>query len=514
MKKLLLLFVGVLPMLNLNAQDITDAVRYSQENIQGTARFRALSGAFGALGGDMSAVSLNPAGSAIFNNTHASASLSSLNINNNVDYFNGTTTASNSEFDLHQGGAAFVMEETDNSPWRKLVLSIAYDKTANFNTDWIARATNSNQLTSIGSYFLANANGLPLGNITALENETDSQAYANIGSQFGTQYQDAFLGYASYILEPVDNSDNNNIAYTSNVGAAPNSQQYAYDETGYNGKMSFNIATQFQDNLYLGLNLNSHFINYKRTSQLLENNNATGAVINEVYFKNSLSTLGSGFSFQLGGIFKVNKSFRLGLTYNSPTWYSIEEETAQGIETFSRDGISANSTNTNETFRVNPDVVNVFPEYRLQTPSKLTGSAALVFGKQGLISFDYSRKDYSKTKFKPKDDPSFTAQNDLIAQNLKVANEFRVGAEYKYERFSFRGGYRFEDSPYKNDKFYGDLKGYSLGLGYNFGNTKLDLAYDTAERDFNHQLYTVGLTDTAGINRTNDNITLTLSFNL
>ena len=33
------------------AQDISDILKYSQNDIQGTARFRALSGAFGALGG-------------------------------------------------------------------------------------------------------------------------------------------------------------------------------------------------------------------------------------------------------------------------------------------------------------------------------------------------------------------------------------------------------------------------------------------------------------------------------
>ena len=69
MKKLLILFIGVFSMPMLNAQDISDALRYSTGDVQGTARFRAMSGAFGALGGDMSAFSINPAGSAIFNNT-------------------------------------------------------------------------------------------------------------------------------------------------------------------------------------------------------------------------------------------------------------------------------------------------------------------------------------------------------------------------------------------------------------------------------------------------------------
>ncbi len=510
MKKFFLLFIGVISMFNLNAQDITDALRYSQDNIQGTARFRALSGAFGALGGDMSAVSLNPAGSAIFNTSHASVSLSNLNVNNDVSYFNGFTNSSNSEIDFHQAGAAFVFNSRNDSPWRKIVLSIAYDKTANHDTDWVARGTNQNN--SIGNYFTNIANGIPLGEFLAFDGESDSEAYADIGSTFGSNHQQAFLGFYSFILEPEDINNDNNTVYSSNVGNGPYQQEYAYAETGYNGKVSFNFSTQYQENIYLGVNLNTHFINYEKSTQLFESNNDTGAVINEVLFNNTLSTLGTGFSFQLGGIAKLNQNLRVGFTYDSPTWYTITDETTQAIETFSIDGITGNSDN--EVFSVIPQIINIFPEYRLQTPSKITGSAALIFGSQGLISFDYSRKDFSKTKFKPTSDPNLAFQNNLISESLKVANTYRLGGEYKFENFSFRGGYRFEESPYLNEDFYGNLTGYSFGLGYNFGNTKLDLTYDTSEREFNHQLFNTGLIDSANINRKMDNITLSLSFSI
>ncbi len=509
MKKLFALFIGVLPMLNLNAQDITDALRYAQSDIQGTARFRALSGAFGALGGDMSAVGLNPAGSAIFNNNHVSFSISNLNVNNDLTYFNNTTSASNSDFDFHQAGAAFVFTSANNSPWKKIVLSVAYDKTNNFDTDWTSRGTNNQR--SIDSYFLQNAQGLRLADISAINGESLIDAYINIGQDLGTQNQQAFLGFESFILEPDDINDDNNTNYTSNVGQGPYDQEYVYAETGYNGKVSFNIATQYQDRIYLGLNLNSHFINYDRLTRLSETNDDVGSVINDIFFENTLSTTGAGFSFQLGSIIKVNQHLRLGLTYDSPTWYTIRDETTQYLETFSIDGITGTP---NETFIVDPRVVNIFPDYRLQTPAKLTGSAAIIFGKQGLLSFDYSRKDFSKTKFKPSSDAVFAQQNALISDFLKVANTYRIGGEYKYNQFSFRGGYRLEESPYEDDDFYGDLTGYSFGIGYNFGNTKLDLTYDASERDFNQQLFNVGLTDSTAINRTNDNITLSLSFNL
>jgi hypothetical protein len=64
MKTLLISFFGLISFGCIHAQDLTDALRYSSGETQGTARFKALSGAFGALGGDLSGVSLNPAGAA------------------------------------------------------------------------------------------------------------------------------------------------------------------------------------------------------------------------------------------------------------------------------------------------------------------------------------------------------------------------------------------------------------------------------------------------------------------
>jgi hypothetical protein len=258
MKKLTILVIGVLSMSNMMAQDIADALRYSQDEIQGSARFRALSGAFGALGGDMSAVGINPAGSAVFTRSHASFSLSSVSVDNDVSYFNGRSASSDSKIDINQAGVAFVFQNNnDASSWKKFVLSVAYEKTANHDDQWFASGTNTN---SIDSYFLDYADGLRLDEISAFQGETLSDAYADIGSFYGFGNQQAFLGYESFILEPVNDTDNNT-AYTSNIASGTFNQQYDYVATGYNGKFSFNAATQYEDKLYLGLNLNTHFIN-------------------------------------------------------------------------------------------------------------------------------------------------------------------------------------------------------------------------------------------------------------
>ncbi|WP_299254625.1 OmpP1/FadL family transporter [uncultured Lacinutrix sp.] len=498
MKKGIFLFIGVMSMFTINAQNINDALRYSNGEVIGSARYRALSGAFGALGGDLSAVSVNPAGSAVYTNSFGSVSLNVSDVDNETVYFGREKASSDSDISLNQGGGVFVFKNTgNNSPWRKFALSVAFDNTKNYDDNWESRGVGD---VSIGQYFLNNVQGLRLDEISAYD-------YAGIGSVYGYTHQQAYLGYNSYILEPNSDTDDNTI-YTSNIAAGNFDQEYAYAATGYNGKLAFNIGAQYGDDLYLGLNLNSHFLNYERSTFLYEQNNNAGSVVNQVGFENNIITNGSGFSFQLGTIYKLSNEFRVGFTYDSPMWMTITEETTQYIETVRVDG------GENVLQIVDPRVVNLFPDYSIQSPSKVTGSLAYIFGKQGLISFDYSRKDYGNTKFKPKSDAYFSAQNDIIANNLTAASTYKLGGEYKVNQFSFRGGYRFEESPYKNGETVGDLNGYSFGLGYNFGNTKLDLTYDAYSQSREYQLYSTGLTSIASIDSNNSNVTLTLGFQL
>lgn len=507
MKKLNLLFIAVLSMSSAMAQDITDALRYSQDEVQGTARFRGMSGAFGALGGDLSAVSINPAGSSVFISSHASISLSNLGTKNNINYFDGASSSSDSKFDLGQTGAVFVFNNTNsNSPWKKFSLGVSYDKTSDFANSWNVRGTNPNS-NSIGNYFLDYAQGVRLDQMSALDNESLGTAYSEINRLYGFGNQQAFLGYESYILEPGVDADDNT-AYTSNIVGNNFNQSYTYAATGYNGKFSFNASSQYGEHLYIGLNLNSHFINYDKFTDLHETNSNSASLVRDVRFQNGLSTIGTGFSFQLGAIAKINEALRAGLSYNSPTWYSIAEETTQYLGTIRNEGGS------NISQIIDPYVVNVYPNYNLQTPGKITGSLAYIFGKQGLISFDYSLKNYGNAKFKPTSDTYFSTQNAIISEDLKNASTFRLGGEYIIQQFSLRAGYKYEESPYQNNSFYGDLNGYSFGLGYNFGNVKLDFAYDYAQRDYNQQLYAIGLTDAAQIDSQNSNFTLTLGFNL
>ena len=143
MKKYLFLLLTGFTFSAAQSQEITDAMRYSQDNLTGTARFRAMGGAFGALGGDLSSLNVNPAGSAIFSNNQIGATLSNYNIKNNSNYFGSITTDKNNSFDLNQAGGVFVFKnQNPNSNWKKFSLAVNYDNVNNYDNSIFSSGTN------------------------------------------------------------------------------------------------------------------------------------------------------------------------------------------------------------------------------------------------------------------------------------------------------------------------------------------------------------------------------------
>lgn len=494
-----------------NAQDITDALRYSQTELNGTARFSALSGAFGALGGDLSAVTVNPASSVVFANNQVAVSLSNYGVKNESNYFGSKNTNRFNNLDFNQAGGVLVFENNNSSSsWKKFAVSINYDNLTNFDNNLFANGINNHR--SIGDYFLEYANmggGISITNLQIQPNSSLSETYTNFRY---FEDQQAFLGFQAYIIDAA--SDYNETSNRKYVSLVPSGGGYYQENSitnrGYNGKLAFNASAQYADKLLIGINLNSHFTDYTRNSSFYEsnqNNNTTNNLVKEVYFNNTLHTYGSGFSFQLGVIYKFTPEFRAGITYESPTWMRLNDELTQSLKAIS------GSINGNLTPDIaDPNVTLIYKPYTLSTPDKWTFSGAYVFGKEGFISVDYSTKNYGSIDFSPSND--FKSLNNAIPEILTRANEFRLGIERKIKEWSLRGGYRFESSPYKDKNIMGDLTGFSAGIGYNWGETKLDFAYSTAKRTYSERMFNTGLTDAASVTKVNSNITVTLAFEL
>ena len=510
MNRIILIIFFYISTASLMSQNISDALNYTDNNIDGSARFSSMSGAFGALGGEISSISANPAGSAIFNDSYFSLSFANNKKTNDVSLLNSSNTQDKSNLTMNQIGGVFVFNNIGAAKkWKKIVVGLSYDQTNNnFNEYFVRNFTNSN---SIDSYFLANAQGLRLDQISAFENESITDAYVDIGNTFGYPHQQAFLGYESYIIEPDDINNPANSGYYSNVYPGSFNQTYYSISRGYNGKLTGNVGAQYSEKIYLGLNLNGHFVDYDNYNILEESNDngQQGSLhVTDINFENRLSGFGSGFSFQIGTIAKLTDWLRIGLTYDSPVWYSIKEETRQYLATRFID-----QAEQENSIVLDPNAINVFEEFTIQTPSKLTASFAVVIKNLGLISFDYSRKDFSDMEFKTKNsyDSHFSNLNSEISNNLTVANSYKIGGEIISNNMSYRAGYRIDGSPYSNQNQYSDRKGFTLGIGYKFRSSTIDLSFEKYNKQHKNQLYDAGLTNQASIDNNNSIIKLSIT---
>jgi len=380
-------------------------VLLTNENINGTARFNALSGAFGALGGDLSAVDINPAGAAVFRNSEFSASLNFRDDAITSNYY-GTSTQNEYNFNnFGQAGAVFVFNTQQNSEWKNVVLGFNFSRTNDYEGSWITQ-----------------------GN-----------------SQIATETEDEF--------------DENLSVYDKTTG-----QAFGNFTDGESKRYTFSIASQYNDQLYFGASINSYDVNYFQQTVLEESNHDGFGNTLDASTIQKLSTYGDGIAFSIGLIAKPTTNMRVGLAYQSPIWYKLHEDAIEY-------DVVLNYSNTGGTKQYLSKFNGL---YELRTPSKLTGSMAYIFNKQGLISIDYSYKNYSNINLKGND---FYTENNNIKNDLNSTSGIKIGTEWRIDRLSLRGGYHIAQNPYKTAISSDDISGFSLGAGLKFKGFKFDLAY-------------------------------------
>jgi hypothetical protein len=81
------------------------ALIFSQDDLNGSARFTAMSGAFGAVGGDISSVNINPAGIAVYKNSAFSGTFNSRNTDITSTYYGNSLTTQDQFVNISHAGA-------------------------------------------------------------------------------------------------------------------------------------------------------------------------------------------------------------------------------------------------------------------------------------------------------------------------------------------------------------------------------------------------------------------------
>jgi len=435
-------------------------VLFSGNGHNGSARFTAMSGAFGAIGGDISAVNINPAGIAVFNNSQFSATFNSRNTAIAARYYGTDKTIKEDYINFSNAGAVLVFNSAYNSGWTKFAFGVNYRIKKDFNDSFLAS----------GNSEIPTFRDFPLDqNDPAIDyNISDQQVFSNF--------------YDGEITE-----------------------------------FNFAFSAVHEEKLYVGASLNTYSLDFIQRSNLTEfNQDGNGNTLDaNIYQQNNTS--GAGLSLSTGFIYKLNQYFRFGLSYQTPTWFReiLEETNILDNEGYFGDTEISVSEDPNSVY--SNTAGNYFPinsfRYKLKTPSKITASAAVVFGDKGLISIDYTNKNYDNIKLSNALD--FQDENQFFQNNLRNTHALNLGTEWRMDRFSIRGGYLYEQSPDKNAIDSDNLEGYSFGGGYNFGNFKIDFAYSNNNRTGLYPFYSqFNEINAAGLTIDNQTFTATLSINL
>ena len=482
---------------SLNSQSLNDFLKISIDNPVGSARFESMGGAFGALGGDLSAINVNPAGSAVFNDNQYEFTLSNSKKSTKSYYYSDTSVKNKNKFSANQGGGVWIFKNYGGGNINKISFGVNAQTNNSYYDNFEIKG--KNQFNSIDKFFLNNTNGVTVSDVSVGTNESTSEVYKFLGEYYGFSAQQAFLAYQGYLI---DFDDSNNTFYSLARYNNGVDQQYTSDSKGYNNKYNLNIAIQFKEDFYFGLNINTHEVYIENYTRLFESNFDEDSAIKSILFENRLTTYGEGFSFQIGALRKFNK-LRIGVSYQSPTWYTLWDETSQYLET---ESVDLNGLNYRDI--VDPRITNLYPKYKLNSPSSITLSSALVIGKIGLLSLDVISKDYSKIKIKPKKE--FTDSNNLIKSQLQSTLNFKIGSEIRLSKLSLRAGFKSIESPLTN--FTENSTSLAYGIGYDFGNTLINFSHKTLEQSKNHQLFDTGLSDIALLESTKSISSLSIVF--
>ena len=117
-----------------NSQTLNDLNFLTLSALNGSARYKSMAGAFGALGGDLSLPSLiiPQAHQFLYNEIGASMNYSSRNVKG--IYSDQPRTLQGEDFYFDQFGAVFVFNNTnEKSPWKKISGSISINRVTTFD---------------------------------------------------------------------------------------------------------------------------------------------------------------------------------------------------------------------------------------------------------------------------------------------------------------------------------------------------------------------------------------------
>jgi len=519
MKKYLLIIVAIFSYSTTYSQTVFDANATGSSDIKGTARYMSMGGAFGALGGDASAIADNPGGLGIYRKSELSTTLNMQVQNSSATWYGDK--ANDSKFNLSFNNFTYVIasptekyKQGDSNGLLSSNWSFSYNQVKNFNRNvTIKGGSTPSSMTDYMNYFTA-ANKISPNYLSS--NADNKNPYDNTDVSWLS-----ILAWDTYITDTINGGYKRFLNNGETV-----LPDYQLTERGHINKYSIAWSGNFSNRFYLGVSLDYMTINHSTTSVYNETFNSGG----NMSLMSNFSTEGVGVGLNIGAIYKATNNLRFGLAFHTPTIYHLTDHSYSDL--YTDFGTYHNySTTPNDSYYDN--------SYQLQSPLQLNASVAYVFNK-GILSAEYVYNN--TTGMKLMDDDGNSAyydknENSDINTMLKDVHTIKLGAEYRItDNFSVRAGYAFKTASANNNavkylnlnsvrtdtEFFIDNSNtnyLSCGFGYHENSWFLDFAYQRVNysEDFYPYDYTAteilyNNTKPASISTTKNNFVATLGF--
>ncbi len=463
-------------------QKASDLLRFAHTLPYATARSSGVANAVGAVGADLNSLHINPAGLGQFRRSEFALSYHFSVMHGKYllqgDYMNDEHAQSELPNGL-SGIGLVVCTRPKASLWRQLNFAFSLARTADFSQ---VIHYSGNSLGSIAGRFLELALNPELGGNFGYEPEELDPFEAGLAYQTGV------------IFDPTPHDGKTN--YINDLVGHSSLPVFKTDWVRLRGSLSdfaLNIAGNYDEKFSIGggLTVSAGYLKLHKQYQEHNRNTNTTSVFRQLNFTDSLTTDLAGLKMNLGIIYKPYRAIRLGAAIQSPGILWLHDEFTTGL------AYTFRQNNRDTSFKAFSPIGTF--EYRLITPSRLTGSLALV-SSYGFVSCDVEYTNMKQGFFlfgneagSPKDLEYGGQLNREIDRNYRSFFQFRLGGELAIQFFRLRGGIQLIESPFANTKQLGTS--YHGGIGFRGNKTYADFAYSLARRELGYVPFQTGNSD-------------------
>ncbi|MBK9192235.1 MAG: outer membrane protein transport protein [Crocinitomicaceae bacterium] len=443
-----LFFISLCVPFFLCAQNEDDALRYSFLTFGGSARNISTAGSFGAVGGDYSVVSSNPAGLARFRKHNFSFTPAFEVPVVKTDFYGNQKTETDAKLKI--GNFSYIksynLDPSKYNNWYGVQLGLGYNRIHTYQQNIFYSGV---QDSSLLHSFIKQANGtLP----------------ANIYDAFPF---DAALAWDTYALDPGAGN-----TYVTDFTSGEAYHVRSINRKGGAGEYSFTMSGNYANKLFLGGSFNLTRFRYSEQTEHKEFFTDTSLWIKSIRYLYDLNIEGWGYGARVRAIYLPVDWIRIGVSVQTPTLINLSDTWSANFWTDSDEGMKF----------IQPEYIPTGSyNYRITTPMRGNVSLGIIFKKKAAVGMDIEYVDYAAARLSSKKFSEapylFTLENSQVENIYKGVFNYKLGGEIRLtEQVYLRGGFAYYSSPYKPDKgnnLYSTFI-YTGGAGYNFGKFYID----------------------------------------